>query len=482
MGTITDPDAADAVVQVARVALTGLRETEFWKIPNPDLLVLAKQFEHLGRLACTAQIHLAGEIDTRKIAESHGCTSTASLLRQTLTISAPDARARVHAARAVLPQDLPTGGETPPVLPLLGAALAAGVIGAEQTRTIVSTMNKLPATLDPDTRDTCQQVLVENGISTEPKPFADFARAVALTCDPDGTPDQPNPSDRVELTLGARNPSTGMTRFAGQLDDEGVEVLGQAIDGLATPHPAADGTPDPRSAPTRRGQALKEVLHRYLNHGDAPVQGGERPHVTVTMDFEDLKRNLGAAVLEHGGPISAAQARMLACDAKIIPRSWAPRPRSWTSEPRAGCSRRRSAGRSPCGTGAAPGRAATDHRPGATATTSNIGPTAAPAATATAACCVVTTIPRSTGRTGRSGSPPTVSPNSSPHPGWTRPENPDATPCTTSTIPCANEPGTRGRPPPGHRALPRPVAGKVLTPGTGTTTQFPDRDPAVSPP
>ena len=319
MGTITDPDAADAVVQVARVALTGLRETEFWKIPNPDLLVLAKQFEHLGRLACTAQIHLAGEIDTRKIAESHGCTSTASLLRQTLTISAPDARARVHAARAVLPQDLPTGGETPPVLPLLGAALAAGVIGAEQTRTIVSTMNKLPATLDPDTRDTCQQVLVENGISTEPKPFADFARAVALTCDPDGTPDQPNPSDRVELTLGARNPSTGMTRFAGQLDDEGVEVLGQAIDGLATPHPAADGTPDPRSAPTRRGQALKEVLHRYLNHGDAPVQGGERPHVTVTMDFEDLKRNLGAAVLEHGGPISAAQARMLACDAKIIP-------------------------------------------------------------------------------------------------------------------------------------------------------------------
>ena len=319
MGTITDPDAADAVVQVARVALTGLRETEFWKIPNPDLLVLAKQLEHLGRLACTAQIHLAGEIDTRKIAESHGCTSTAALLRQTLTISAPDARARVHAARAILPQDLPTGGETPPVLPLLGAALAAGAIGAEQTRTIVTTMNKLPATLDPDTRDTCQQVLVENGISTEPKPFADFARAVALTCDPDGTPDQPNPSDRVELTLGARNPSTGMTRFAGQLDDEGVEVLGQAIDGLATPHPAADGTPDPRSAPTRRGQALKEVLHRYLNHGDAPVQGGERPHVTVTMDFEDLKRNLGAAVLEHGGPISAAQARMLACDAKIIP-------------------------------------------------------------------------------------------------------------------------------------------------------------------
>ena len=62
-----------------------------------------------------------------------------------------------------------------------------------------------------------------------------------------------------------------------------------------------------------------EVLRRYLDIGDLPMVGGERPHVTVTMTLEDLQRGVGAATLDHGGPISAGQARMLACDAKIIP-------------------------------------------------------------------------------------------------------------------------------------------------------------------
>ena len=52
------------------------------------------------------------------------------------------------------------------------------------------------------------------------------------------------------------------------------------------------------------------MLRRYLDLGDAPTQGGERPHVTVTIDFNDLKTAVGAATLEHGGPISAGQARM----------------------------------------------------------------------------------------------------------------------------------------------------------------------------
>jgi 5-methylcytosine-specific restriction protein A len=50
-----------------------------------------------------------------------------------------------------------------------------------------------------------------------------------------------------------------------------------------------------------------------------PAQGGERPHVTVTIDLQDLRNGVGAATLEHGGPISAGEARMLACNARIVP-------------------------------------------------------------------------------------------------------------------------------------------------------------------
>ena len=292
---------------------------------------------------------------------------------------------------------------------------------------------------------------------------------------PDGTLDDEDRANRIEFTFGPRNPATGMTRFHGQLDDVGVEIVSQAIDGLAKPRPAAAETPidpgepghpasadratgdrheadgggaegrdagaasagagggasvadesetarpeapidhertadstggpgsetdaafgeaanatraasrdeqvaetgtasgaqaaetgaatesaavaevggtaepdaasekpgtgiadesgpssgigkgadarlpDPRSASCRRGQALVEALRRFLTLGDPPIQGGERPHVTVTIDLKDLTSDRGVGYLDFGGPISAGTARMLACDAMVIP-------------------------------------------------------------------------------------------------------------------------------------------------------------------
>ena len=210
-------------------------------------------------------------------------------------------------------------GKPPPELPELRAAVDAGAVGTEQIRTVVSTMRALPAGVNPEIRDMARASLAANAQVTEPVVFARFAQQVADRCDPDGTLDQRDPVDKVELTLGSRNTATGLTGFKGFLDDLGVEIMSKAIDGLAAPRPAADGTVDPRPAKVRRGQALVEVLRRFLDVGFAPTQGGERPHVTVTMDLEALRGQLGTAVLDHGGPITAAQARMPACDAMIIP-------------------------------------------------------------------------------------------------------------------------------------------------------------------
>jgi len=210
---IADLGEARAVADTARSLLTELRGTAFWKLPDLDLLALARELEGLRRLSWAAQIHLAGELDTRGVAEKFGATSTAGLLRQTLVISAQDATAQVNTARDVLPKDVPSGGEVAgevaPALPLLADVLAAGEIGAEQTRTIVTIMRKLPGKLDGETRMLCQKLLVENGVITQPKPFADFARAVALSVDPDGKLDDKDPGDRVELNMGSGTPGPG---------------------------------------------------------------------------------------------------------------------------------------------------------------------------------------------------------------------------------------------------------------------------------
>ena len=319
MELITDLGRATEVAGSVCDGLDALRGSHFWKIAEEDLLTLAGTLERVGRLVYAAQVHLTGELDTRRVCERHAASSTAALLRQTLCISPGDAAGRVRAARAILPQDLPTGGETPPVLPELRAAVDAGTVGPEQTRIVVSTMRGLPARVDPDLRDAVRASLVQHAQVTEPVVFARFARQIAERCDPDGTLDDRDPVDKVELTLGSRNPATGLTGFKGFLDDIGVETMTKAIDGLAAPRPAADGTADPRPPKVRRGQALIEVLRRFLDLGFAPTQGGQRPHVTVTMDLDALHGRLGTAVLDHGGPISAAQARLLACDAMIIP-------------------------------------------------------------------------------------------------------------------------------------------------------------------
>jgi hypothetical protein len=283
------------------------------------LLSFVQTFETTARLVFTAQVRIAGEIDGRKIAAAHGASSTSALLKDMLCIAASDARGRVSTAKATLPQPAISGGLCDPELPLLGAAMSEGEIGVEQTHTIVATMTKLPAKVDPQLRQDVQETLVENGIITEPKPFARFARAVAEACDPDGKLDERPDPDKVELHIGTRNASTGMTKFGGLLDDEGVELLNQSIQGLSKPRVEPDGTKDRRPAAVRQGQALKEVLRMFLDHGDAPTNGGERPHVTLTMRYDDLQHRIAEAVLAYGGPISAGEARRIACDANIIP-------------------------------------------------------------------------------------------------------------------------------------------------------------------
>ena len=322
MGDGTAVDSAQADVALACAALRRLQTIDYWQIPELDLLAFASLVEGVARLSYAAQVRVAGEVHTRNTSALFGSSAPASLLLETLTISAADAKARLAAASMILPQIQPSGVKTDPVMPELAVAMNAGSIGTEQVRTIVATINHA-RNADPGMLDQAKKVLVETGQLLAPKPFADFAKAIAHTLDVDGKPDK-DPADRVELTIGTRNPDTGLTRFRGQLDDVGAELLGKALEGLTKTNPDQDGATDldgalDRRSPAVRGQAFKEILTRYLNVGDTPTHGGERPHITLTMDYSDLRDRIGAAYLELGGVIGAGEVRLLACDADIIP-------------------------------------------------------------------------------------------------------------------------------------------------------------------
>ena len=81
-----------------------------------------------------------------------------------------------------------------------------------------------------------------------------------------------------------------------------------------------DGPPDDRTAGQRRADALTAVHQYFLDHHThLPTQGGERPHVTITVDLQTLS---GAASGYAYAPrlrvgLDAATARRICCDAGV---------------------------------------------------------------------------------------------------------------------------------------------------------------------
>ncbi len=314
-----DIDEAYALVETALSAVQHIRDGAFWKLVADDQLDFGRRLETLARTVYAAQVHQAGEIEVQEIAKLRSCSSTAALLRQAFVISQGDATGRVKAAAQILPRPQMTGGEAPPILPELAQAVDGGCVGAEHVKIIVETMAKVPPTVPAQARDLCEQTLVDTAVDCDPNYLGHAAQRILDRVDPDGELDDTTPASKMELHFGTRSTRTGLTPIKGQLDDYGVAVIKKAIDGLSAPRPEQDGVRDPRPAATRQAHALVEALARFLDTGAAPLNGGERPHVTVTMSWDALTGMISGASFDTGAMISPAHARKFLCDAKVIP-------------------------------------------------------------------------------------------------------------------------------------------------------------------
>ena len=113
----------------------------------------------------------------------------------------------------------------------------------------------------------------------------------------------------------------GDVRFTGRLGPEAGALLLGLLSPLAKPRPT-DGVRDWRGIGERQGDAFAELLQLTANAAAAPVDGGERPHLTLTMSLADLRAQIGHAQLggiAGLGSLTARQVRRIACDAKVLP-------------------------------------------------------------------------------------------------------------------------------------------------------------------
>ena len=76
--------------------------------------------------------------------------------------------------------------------------------------------------------------------------------------------------------------------------------------------------------PKQLAEAFGQLLE-VLDPARLPIHGGDATNVMVTISLADLRKDLGVATIDNGTPgdgfdtITAAQARRLACTARIIP-------------------------------------------------------------------------------------------------------------------------------------------------------------------
>ncbi len=301
--------------------LDGLRAT-LRGLDDKALIQALRDVEVISRKTQSVMLDLVAEIDSRGIAGREGFGPTQRLLAGMLHLSMAEARMRVEHAALVGTRHTITGETLPPRLPETAAALAAGEIGNGQLKVITETMVLMPPSVPEPARERLDADLAGYAKDFDPHRLRIIARRMLDVVDPDGpepTEDDPAPAVPARGELWLRDRRDGSLGLEGWLDPEHGGAFRALIEQLAARRPTTEGVSDDRNVPQRQADALIELCDRARAADELPTTGGEPPHVTVTIDWDALRSGLGAATLDYGQRISAATARRISCDAKVIP-------------------------------------------------------------------------------------------------------------------------------------------------------------------
>lgn len=241
-------------------------------------------------------------------------------------------------------------------LPRLAAGMREGSINPGQALVIATALRRLREISgaekpSPDVLDAAEAKLVEFAASFGPRELARLGRQILSLVAPDLADAaearrlaelERKATEQTRMTM--RRQGDGTTRISCRVPDAAATRLASYLEAFASPRQhgaavvpanAAPGAPcqDPVGRlpyPRRLGEALCDFLEA-VDISRLPLHGGDATTVVVTLDFAALTSSLATADLlgsgavpggsdgEAGAQITAAEARRLACTAKILP-------------------------------------------------------------------------------------------------------------------------------------------------------------------
>ncbi|OXM59908.1 HNH endonuclease signature motif containing protein [Amycolatopsis vastitatis] len=282
-----------------------------------DAVALADRIGALFACIRSAEAELGAllvEIEQRGVLELFGYRSVPRLLEHLADVPKSSAERMVKRARAVNPGLSLDGTPIPAVAAATGVVARSGQLSNPMIDVIAGVLQDIP----PEHREGAERHLLTFAAEAGHRQVAALGARILAHLDPDGAePDDTEPATPTrELSL--RRKRTGIWEINGKLDDETGARASALLDSLAQRRPAGEG-PDLRSPQERYGDAFSDAIDLALNTPDLPMQAGDRAHVMVAVSLTDLKTGIGTALLGDTGTISAAEARLHACDCMIIP-------------------------------------------------------------------------------------------------------------------------------------------------------------------
>jgi Domain of unknown function (DUF222) len=299
--------AGDAVAAMS-AALDWLTSGELWRLSDVQLAALARMLHVAESRVGAASVAVLSEAVGRGLPVGSGALSGAAWLRAQVPVTPGQAK-----ARAFLVEVLPS-----PELAPTQAALAAGAISPGQAAVVARTMaglDALPVAVDEQTRADAQQVLLRFADRLDPAQLGQAGARVRYNLDPQAgerlARDEDAQAEAQEAYL-VQDVATGMWHGRLILAPTEGAMLRAALDPLAAPEPATDGTRDARPARRRLAEAFSRLAQRCLLGGPGslsrlPARQGSPIRVAITADLATAiaaydQPGLAAGELDTGQP------------------------------------------------------------------------------------------------------------------------------------------------------------------------------------
>jgi hypothetical protein len=201
-------------------------------------------------------------------------------------------------------------------LPAVAAAFAAGrvtAVGVAVIAPVAREEHRAAAEAAGVDLAAVDAVLADTAATLPVKELGQVVHHYLNNLNPDGR--EPDPTEDRRLTVVRHADGSVTGRF--DLDAGGGEKVLVALESMVQ---ANRPQGDMRNRSQQQGDALVQLADNLLASGTLPFLRTVKPHVVVTIDADDFRdphTGHGAARTGSGTLISAARARMLACDGGV---------------------------------------------------------------------------------------------------------------------------------------------------------------------